>query len=64
MQAPTTADAEPAAGTAPGVGVLPFGDPDARHPISLVHEAPEPPAPSARVLVDLVLGAAAPAGRE
>jgi DNA-binding transcriptional LysR family regulator len=53
-----------AAGTAPGVGVLPLGDPDARHPISLVHEAPEPSAPSARVLVDLVLGTGTAAGRE
>jgi DNA-binding transcriptional LysR family regulator len=43
-----------AAATAPGVSVLPLPDPLARHPISLVHRAPEPSAPSARAFLALL----------
>ena len=43
-----------AAATVPGVSVLPLPDPLARHPISLVHRAPEPSAPSARAFLALL----------
>ena len=45
-----------AVGPRPGVGVLELDDPDARHPISLVHRSPEPSAPSARAFLALLLG--------
>jgi DNA-binding transcriptional LysR family regulator len=43
-----------AAATAAGVSVLTLTDADARHPISLVHRAPEPSAPSARAFLALL----------
>jgi DNA-binding transcriptional LysR family regulator len=43
-----------AAATANGVSVLALGDPEARHPISLVHRQPEPSTPSARAFVALL----------
>jgi DNA-binding transcriptional LysR family regulator len=43
-----------AAATAAGVSVLTLADADARHPISLVHRAPEPSAPSARAFLALL----------
>lgn len=43
-----------AAAGAPGLSVLPLTDPRARHPISVVHRAPEPAAPSARALLALL----------
>jgi DNA-binding transcriptional LysR family regulator len=46
-----------------GVSVLGLGDPEALHPISLVHEQPEPSTPSARAFAALVLERmAVPAG--
>ena len=44
-----------AAATSAGVRVLTLPDPAARHPISLVHRAPEPSAPSARAFLALLL---------
>jgi DNA-binding transcriptional LysR family regulator len=44
-----------AAGTTSGVSVLRLDDPAARHPISLVHRAPAPSAPSARAFLRLLL---------
>jgi DNA-binding transcriptional LysR family regulator len=41
--------------TATSVAVLTLTDPDARHPISLVHREPEPSAPSARAFLALLL---------
>jgi DNA-binding transcriptional LysR family regulator len=52
-----------AAATVPGVSVLPLPDPLARHPISLVHRAPEPSAPSARAFLALLLERMPVAGR-
>ncbi len=43
-----------ATSTATGVGVLPLGDPEARHPISLVHLEAGPSTPSARAFVALL----------
>jgi DNA-binding transcriptional LysR family regulator len=43
-----------AAVAATGVAVLTLPDPRARHPISIVHQAPEPSAPSARSLLALL----------
>jgi DNA-binding transcriptional LysR family regulator len=53
-----------AVGTAVDVSVLPLDDPDARHPIALVHQAPEPSAPSARAFLGLVTGTVATSARE
>jgi DNA-binding transcriptional LysR family regulator len=44
-----------AASTSTDVRVLALPDPGARHPISLVHRAPEPSAPSARAFLALLL---------
>jgi DNA-binding transcriptional LysR family regulator len=41
------------------VSVLPLADPDARHPIGLVHQPPRPSTPSAQAFLDLVLATAA-----
>jgi DNA-binding transcriptional LysR family regulator len=43
------------AARATGVAVLTLTDPDARHPISLVHREPEPSAPSARAFLTLLM---------
>jgi DNA-binding transcriptional LysR family regulator len=43
-----------ATAAATGVSVLPLPDPLARHPISVVHRAPDPAAPSARALLALL----------
>jgi len=44
-----------AASTSTDVQVLALRDPGARHPISLVHRAPEPSAPSARAYLAMLL---------
>jgi DNA-binding transcriptional LysR family regulator len=44
-----------AASTSTDVRVLALPDPAAWHPISLVHRAPEPSAPSARAFLALLL---------
>jgi DNA-binding transcriptional LysR family regulator len=48
-----------AAASSTDVRVLTLPDPGARHPISLVHRAPEPSAPSARAFLSLLLDGAA-----
>jgi DNA-binding transcriptional LysR family regulator len=52
-----------AASTPTDVRVLALPDPAARHPISLVHRAPEPSAPSARAFLALLLERMPVAGR-
>ncbi|TFV77631.1 LysR family transcriptional regulator [Blastococcus sp. CT_GayMR19] len=52
-----------AIGAAAEVSVLRLDDPDARHPIGLVHPRPRPAAPSARAFLDLVLEATGAAHR-
>jgi hypothetical protein len=44
-----------AMGTTNGVRALRLGDADARHPIGLVHQRPHLSAPSARVILELML---------
>jgi DNA-binding transcriptional LysR family regulator len=43
-----------AAAARPDLRVSELADPQARHPVSLIHKAPEPPAPSARAFLALL----------
>ena len=45
------------------LAVLTLPDRRARHPISLIHRHPQPPAPSARAFIALLIGAGAPEAR-
>lgn len=44
------------------VQVRPLTDPDARHPVSLIHRSPAPSAPAARAFLDLLAGPDGAAG--
>jgi DNA-binding transcriptional LysR family regulator len=52
-----------ALGKTSDVAVLHLPDPDARHPVSVVHQLPEPSTPSARALLSLLLREPARLGR-
>jgi DNA-binding transcriptional LysR family regulator len=52
-----------AAASRTDVHVIDLDDPDARHPVSLVHRHPEPSAPSARALLSLLPGVRSPGAR-
>ena len=63
---PASTAAGHTAGEAAGhgdVAALPLDDPEARHPVSLVHRRPEPSAPAARAFLALLSPAIPPATR-
>jgi DNA-binding transcriptional LysR family regulator len=46
----------------PDVPVRPLTDPEARHPVSLIHRSPAPSAPAARAFLELLAGPDVAAG--